>query len=364
MARLEFDIALERGEFRLSASDSRELAGVTALFGPSGSGKTTLLRCLAGLESDCRGQVAFAGQVWQNDSECLPTHRRGVSLVFQDTRLFPHLDVAGNLRYAEQRATGTQGADFDAVIEQLDLAALLDRQPTSLSGGEKQRVAIGRSLLARPRLLLMDEPLAALDLARRAELLPYLESLPTAFDVPVLYVTHALDEVARLATQMIAMADGRIQAGGPTAEMLERLDLASLAGPGEAGVLLVGRVAAVDQDYALTRLEVSGQEISVPVSTTPVGSELRLRVRARDVAIATQRPENLSIRNVLSARILEIELRSDSPFAEVLLDLGEAHLRARLTRASVEGLALHRGQPVFALIKSIAIDGQPITAEI
>jgi molybdate transport system ATP-binding protein len=364
MARLEFDIALERGEFRLSASDSRELAGVTALFGPSGSGKTTLLRCLAGLEPDCRGQVAFAGQVWQNDNERLPTHRRGVSLVFQDTRLFPHLDVADNLRYAERRASGARGADFDAVVQQLDLAALLDRQTASLSGGEKQRVAIGRSLLARPRLLLMDEPLAALDLARRAELLPYLESLPRSFDVPILYVTHALDEVARLAEQMIAMADGRIQAGGPTAEMLERLDLASMAGPAEAGVLLTGRVAEVHPGNGLSRLEVSGQALSVPVSDVPVGSELRLRVRARDVAIATQRPEYLSIRNVLSARILEIELSGDSPFAEVLLDLGDAHLRARLTRASVQELGLERRQSVFALIKSIAIDGQPLTAEI
>jgi molybdate transport system ATP-binding protein len=364
MAQLEFDIALQRGEFQLSASDSRELAGVTALFGPSGSGKTTLLRCLAGLEPDCRGHVTFAGQLWQNDSEDVPTHRRGVSLVFQDTRLFPHLDVAGNLRYAERRATGARGAEFDTVVEQLDLGALLERQTGSLSGGEKQRVAIGRSLLTRPRLLLMDEPLAALDLARRAELLPYLESLPASFDVPILYVTHALDEVARLATQMIAMADGRIQAGGPTAEMLERLDLASLAGPAEAGVLLTGRVVAVDSRYALTRLEVSGQELSVPGSDAPIGSELRLRVRARDVAIATQRPDALSIRNVLTARILEIELSGDSPFAEVLMDLGDAHLRARLTRASVDDLGLHRGQPVYALIKSIAIDGQPLTAEI
>jgi molybdate transport system ATP-binding protein len=364
MARLEFDIALERGGFRLSASDSRELSGVTALFGPSGSGKTTLLRCLAGLEPECRGQVHFAGQAWQNDSERLPTHRRGVSLVFQDTRLFPHLDVAGNLRYAERRASGARGADFNAVVQQLDLASLLDRQPMSLSGGEKQRVAIGRSLLARPRLLLMDEPLAALDLARRAELLPYLESLPRSFDVPILYVTHALDEAARLAGQMMVIADGRIQAGGPTADMLERLDLASLAGPAETGVLLAGRVTEVNADYSLSRLEISGQALSVPVSNIPLGSELRLRVRARDVAIATQRPEHLSIRNVLSARILEIELSGDTPYAEVLLDLGGAHLRARLTRASVDELGLERGQVVFALIKSIAIDGQPLTAEI
>lgn len=364
MAGLEFDIMLERGSFHLSANDKRELSGVTALFGPSGSGKTTLLRCLAGLEPDCRGEIRFAGQAWQTDSERVPTHRRGVSLVFQDSRLFPHLDVAGNLRYAERRAAGTRGADFHTVVEQLDLAPLLDRHTASLSGGEKQRVAIGRSLLARPRLLLMDEPLAALDLARRAELLPYLESLPRSFDVPILYVTHALDEVARLAGQMIAMANGRIQAGGPTADMLERLDLASLAGPAEAGVLLTGRVAAVDPAYALSRLDVSGQELAIPVSDVPVGSELRLRVRARDVAIATQRPEQLSIRNVLSAKILQIELGDDSPFAEVLLDLGDAHLRARLTRASVAELGLEQGQSVFALIKSIAIDGQPLTAEI
>jgi len=278
--------------------------------------------------------------------------------------LFPHLDVSGNLRYAERRASGARGANFDTVVEQLDLAPLLDRQTASLSGGEKQRVAIGRSLLARPRLLLMDEPLAALDLARRAELLPYLESLPRTFDIPILYVTHALDEVARLADQMIAIADGRIQAAGPTAEMLERLDLASLAGPAEAGVLLTGEVAEVDVDYSLSRLEVSGQAISVPVSDRPVGSELRLRVRARDVAIATQRPEQLSIRNVLSATILEIELRGDSPYAEVLLDLGDAHLRARLTRASVHELDLQRGQRVFALVKSIASDGRPLSIEL
>ncbi len=364
MARLEMDISLQRGEFQLQAKVDWKLRGVTALFGPSGSGKTSLLRCLAGLEPATRGHIRFAEQSWQDGRRILPTHRRGIGLVFQDARLFPHLSVAGNLRYAERRAGNRPGAAFDEVVASLDLGKLMQRDTQDLSGGERQRVAIARSLLSRPQLLLMDEPLAALDLERRAELLPYLESLPGNFAVPIIYVTHALDEVARLATQMVALANGRVQASGPAAEMLERLDLAALVGPAEAGALLTGSVLNIDKDFGLTILSVAGQMLAVPGCDAEPGAAVRLRVRARDVAIATRRPEQLSIRNILSAEILEIESPATSPYAEVLLDLGGAHLRARLTRASVAELQLVPGQPVFALIKSIAIDGEAFSTQL
>ncbi|UCG73192.1 MAG: molybdenum ABC transporter ATP-binding protein [Chromatiales bacterium] len=357
MAQLTLDLQATLGDFSLQVDDQLQMDGITALFGPSGSGKSTLLRIIAGLETRATGKVAFNGETWQHARMRVPAHVRGATLLFQDVRLFPHLDVGGNLDYAARRAPPSRdGADRHDIIRSLELDNLLDRRTQTLSGGEAQRVAIARALLARPRLLLMDEPLAALDLGRRARLLDRIEELPRRFGIPVLYVTHAIDEVARLADHTVLMQSGRWIARGDTADILERLDLPDLAAGSDTGALLNATVASHDDALALTRLTVGSWTLSVPALNRPAGAEVRLRVRARDVALATERPSAISIRNVLEGRVLEITTDGQSPYAEVLIDVDGSHLRARITRASVAELALVAGSRVYALIKSIALD--------
>ncbi len=371
MATLHLDTRLAFGGFALALDDEAvPLRGVTALFGPSGSGKTTILRIVAGLERHARGRVGFGDTVWQDDARRLfvKPHRRAVGYVFQDARLFDHLSVEGNLRYARRRAAPDRGDTGDGladeVVEALELAPLLGRRPAGLSGGERQRVAIGRALLTRPSLLLMDEPLSALDLRRRAEIIPYIEALPRRFGVPVLYVTHAIEEVARMADDMVVLADGRFVASGPAEAVMERLDLQPLAGHFEAGVLLDGAVTGHDDTFAMTEVDLGsagggqegGQSIRMPGVDVPVGQRVRLRVRARDVSLALAPPADISIRNILRATILSVVEEQERAFAETLLDIGGQHLRARLTREAVAALGLAPGLEVYALIKSIAFD--------
>jgi len=351
---LKLDIALAMPDFTLKAAHEFELAGITALFGASGAGKSTLLRVIAGLETAATGRVEFDGAEWQGTGHFLPAHKRRVGYVFQDTRLFAHLDVAANLRYAAKRSRSLR---FDDVVKVLDLAPLLARQVAELSGGERQRVAIGRTLLSDPRLLLMDEPLAALDRSRKARLLPYISRLPEAFGTPVIYVTHSVEEVTRLADAMVVLSKGRVLATGGVADTLARLDIAEASGKFEAGAVVRAKVVAQDEIYLLTQLEVAGQALSMPGSQVDLGAELRLRIRARDVALAIERPAGLSIRNVLKGRILEIEEEAETAFAEVLVDIGDGQrVRARITRASVVELGLTVGQQVFALVKSVSFD--------
>src|SRR5512143_1482989 len=256
MSTLALNFTLERAEFTLAVQHELALEGITALFGPSGSGKTTLLRVIAGLERAARGSVTFDGSAWQSAQSWLPAHRRGVGYVFQDGRLFPHLTVQENLEFAARRATrGTIG--FDAAVAALDLKPLLERRPGSLSGGEQQRVAIARALLTSPRLLLMDEPLSSLDIGRKREILPLIEQLPRAFGVPVLYVTHNVDEVVTLATHVVLIAAGRVAVHGTVAEVFERIDLEAYAGRLEAGAVLRTRVTAHRDGVAV--LAVGGQ---------------------------------------------------------------------------------------------------------
>jgi molybdate transport system ATP-binding protein len=307
------------------------------------------------------------GQVWLGPPRDtpVPTHARGVGFVFQDARLFPHLNVRGNLRYADQRSRQVSHQvghevshtriEFDDVVQAFDLAGLLERRTSNLSGGERQRVAIGRALLSRPRILLLDEPMSALDAARKAEILPYLERLPARFGIPALYVTHDIDEVARLATRMWILSEGRIIASGPIQEVLERADLQQVTGRFEAGVVLTTRVLRHDPVFCLTHLEHHGQRIAVPQIGAEVGSALRVRIRARDVALATRRPEGSSIRNVLAGTLTQIQSDATTPYAETLVDIGGARLRARVTREAIAELGLAEGAPVFALVKSIAL---------
>jgi molybdate transport system ATP-binding protein len=355
---LSLDVAVERRGFDLRVNVDLALEGITAVFGPSGAGKTTLLRVIAGLEQAASGRVAFDGTQWQDERHSVPPYERRVGYVFQDGRLFPHLTVEQNLRFALARAAhggpGERAISFDDVVAALDLRGLLERRPVSLSGGEQQRVAIGRALVGNPRLLLMDEPLSSLDLARKREIVPHIESLPQRFALPVLYVTHNLDEVARLAANVLLIARGRVAAYGGVTQILERIDLATLTGERETGVVLRARV--MSRRAGIAELSLGQQALFVPMSEMPEGTQLRVRVHASDVAIATERPRSLSIRNVLAAAILAIEAGS-GPYAEVLLAVDDQHLRARITRDALEELALAVGRPVFALVKSVALEG-------
>ncbi|MFN3232814.1 MAG: molybdenum ABC transporter ATP-binding protein [Alphaproteobacteria bacterium] len=354
-SRLDIDITLERSDFDLAVRETFALEGVTALFGPSGGGKSTLLRAIAGFERPS-GSISFDGTVWQNGRRkaFTPPNRRPVGFMFQDARLFAHLTVQGNLDYAAKRSGGTTMAP---VVEALDLGPLLSRRPTSLSGGERQRVALGRTLLRQPKLLLLDEPLAALDADRKADILPYIETVLTDFGIPALYVSHSVDEVARLCTNTLVMAGGRIQAQGSTAEIMERLDLEPLTGAYEGGVIVEATVTGEDIAYQLTHLSLSGHALTVPsaVALQP-GETVRLRVRARDVSLAIAAPDGLSIRNALEGRVSAIESHPDSAFADVLIDLGEAHLRSRVTRKAIDDLGLQEERTVFALVKSASFD--------
>jgi len=360
MTPLALDVRVGFSGFVLEVAHRIALDGITALFGPSGCGKTTLLRIIAGLERGARGRVRLGEETWLDDAAgvFVPPHRRGIGYVFQDARLFPHLSVAGNLDYAARRSAGAASAiDRASVVAALDLAPLLARRTAALSGGERQRVAIGRTLLARPRLLLMDEPLAALDIRRKGEILPYVERLPGTFGVPVVYVTHAIDEVARLARRMVVLSAGRVVADGPVDAVLERLDLQPATGRFEAGVVVTARVLGHDATFGLTRLDLHGQAIDLPMAGLAIGGTVRLHVRARDVSLALERPRAISVRNILAGTVLRVEPDPDTAFAETLVDIGGARLRARITRASVAELGLAPGAAVFALVKSVALAG-------
>ncbi|MCJ2071879.1 molybdenum ABC transporter ATP-binding protein [Methylobacterium sp. J-030] len=352
---IQVDVTLHRGAFTLQAAFAAG-PGLTALFGRSGSGKTTLIDLIAGLARPDRGRIVADGTALV-DTEAglfLPSHRRRIGVVFQDARLFPHLSVRTNLGYgrvfARHRADPAQ---VDAVIAMLGIGHLLDRRPSGLSGGERQRVAIGRALLARPRLLLMDEPLAALDEARKAEILPYIERLRDEAGVPIVYVSHAVSEVARLATTVIVLEAGRVAAAGPAEAILRRADLAPIH-DAEAGALLDMVVQAADPETGLTHLTGDAGRLLVPGLARRIGTRLRVRIPARDVLVATTRPQGLSARNILPGRICGIVPVGDEVAVEIACN--GAHLVARVTRAAAADLGLANGQAVFAIVKSVAFD--------
>lgn len=347
------------GEFRLAVAGRIDTGRVTAVFGPSGSGKSTLLRAVAGLERSAVGRLSLGGEVWLDSARGvdLPAHRRPVGYMFQHARLFPHLTGEGNLRYAARRARRErQVVGFDEVVDALDLEPLLPRRPASLSGGERQRVALGRTLLAQPRLLLLDEPMAALDATRKMEILPYLEALHPRFGIPILYVSHSVDEVALLADRILVLDGGRVTARGRTAEVLEGLDLAPPAGRVGAATAIGARVLAHDLEYHLTRLDVAGQALVVPRREHfAEGEEACVVIHARDVSLALSQPSGVSIQNVLAGRVCEVREDPTSPFADVLVDVGPHRVLARVTRLSLHELGILAGTPVFALLKSVSL---------
>ena len=347
------DVSLRREGFALEVAFTAG-AGLTALFGRSGSGKTTVIDLIAGLSHPQRGRIAIDGTVLLDTERGIrvPVHRRRIGCVFQEARLMPHLSVRQNLRFGRYFSRGTDGPSLDAVADLLGIRPLLERRPAGLSGGERQRVAIGRALLARPRLLLMDEPLSALDEARKREILPYIERLRDEAGLPIVYVSHSVAEVARLASTVVVLEAGRVAASGPVDAVLRRPDL--IPDRAEAGSVLAMRVERHDPEAGLTRLTGPAGPLDLPLIDAPEGRRLNLLVPARDVLLALARPETLSARNVLPGRVAV--LREEGTACLVEVACGEATLAARLTRASARDLGLSVGRPVFAIVKSVALD--------
>lgn len=350
MKDLHINITLQKNDFTIEIGSTIPLSGLTAIFGPSGAGKTTLLRLIAGFERGT-GEMRFGDEVWQKGRHFTPPHRRRVATVFQQPRLFDHLDVAGNLAYAARRA-GQMGT-VAGMVERFDLTPLLARRPATLSGGEAQRVALARALLTAPRLVLMDEPVTALDQARRNDILPYIESLRDEASIPILYVSHSLTEVARLATQVLTLAGGRVTGLGPAGALLPGL-AASPGNPGEEpGSLITARVVGLTDD-GLCELRFPGGTILTPGRVGPDGAEVRLVIRARDVLIARDRPEGLSALNILPATVTSVT-PVGAASADLGLDCGGTALSARITRRSVAALDLSPGASCHAILKSVAL---------
>lgn len=329
--------------------------GVTAIFGHSGSGKTTLLRCIAGLERATTGLLSFKGEIWQDERTFVPVHQRPLGYVFQEASLFPHLNVLDNLRYGQKRIPAAERrVSLEQAIELLGIARLLERRPDRLSGGERQRAAIARALAVSPRILLMDEPLAALDLARKQEILPYLERLHDELEIPVLYVTHSPDEVARLADHLVALEDGRTTAQGPLAETLARLDLPVRLGE-ERAVVLEGVVAERDEQWSLVRVSFDGGSLWTRDRGIAVGRKVRLRVPSSGVSLCRAPQQETSILNILEGQVEAIGADDHPAHALVRVAIGGSVLLARITRRSVAALGLEPGQAVWAQIKSVAV---------
>ncbi len=360
MSGIQARFKLDWPGFTLDVDLDLPARGVTALFGHSGSGKTTLLRCIAGLERAKQGRLVVHSDVWQDDGQnaghWLPTHKRPLGYVFQEASLFPHLTVMGNLRYGMRRIAGAPQGSLDQAIELLGIGHLLERKPDRLSGGERSRIGIARALAVSPRLLLMDEPLAALDLKRKQEILPYLQRLHGELDIPVIYVSHAPDEVAQLADTLVVMEAGRVLAAGALTDTLARLDLPIQLGE-DAGVVLEAVVAERDGTWHLARVAFPGGSLWVRDGGHAIGQAVRVRILARDVSIALQPVTGTSIQNCLASTVDQLASDHHPALALVRLNVGPSAVLARLTQRSIAGLGLAPGMPVWVQIKAVALIG-------
>lgn len=354
MSTIDARFKLDWPGFSLDVDLTLPGRGVSALFGHSGSGKTTLLRCLAGLERAAHGRLCFKGEIWQDEHHWLPTHRRPLGYVFQEASLFPHLSVLGNLDFGRKRASTVNRIALEQAIELLGIGHLLQRKPDGLSGGERQRVAIARALAAGPQILLMDEPLAALDLKRKQEILPYLERLHDQLEIPVIYVSHAPDEVARLADHIVALDSGRVVAAGPLAETLARIDLPIRLGE-DVGVVIEASIDEIDADWQLMRVAFAGGSLWTRQRDLPPGRRVRVRVLARDVSLAIDEPGRSSIQNVLPARVEAIAADEHPGLLLVRVTVGASRLVARVTRRSADQLGIAPGSAVHVQVKSVAL---------
>ena len=350
---LHLQFRLTRADFALNVDLQLPGRGVTALFGPSGCGKTTLLRCIAGLER-ASGSLMVNKQVWQDATHFTPTHQRAIGYVFQEASLFPHLSVRSNLQYGMKRANSNGNVAIDPIIDLLGIRALLDRKPDGLSGGERQRVAIARALAVDPKLLLMDEPLAALDLKRKQEILPYLDRLQATLDIPILYVTHSPDEVVRLAHHLVVMDAGSVVASGELADTLSRLDLPVKLGQ-EAGVVIESVVGSIESQWHLTRIDFDGGSVWIRDPGLALGAKARVRILASDVSLAREQPGKSSIQNVLQGQIDAMRDDEHPGLVLVRVKVGDTALLARVTKRAVSELALKAGDTVWTQVKSVAL---------
>jgi molybdate transport system ATP-binding protein len=358
---IEVDIQQQLGTFHLDVRFAAE-APIVGLFGRSGSGKTSVINAIAGITTPSSGTILINGVSLFDASKGvdLPPESRRTGYVFQDSLLFPHMDVESNLLYGQRlRAPAERFIDEPRVIDLLGLGALLRRKPAVLSGGEKQRVAIGRALLAQPRILLMDEPLAALDIPRKTEILDYIERLRDELNIPIVYVSHSVTEIVRLADTVVVLSDGKCLAVGDVDEVMGRSDLRPATGRYEAGSVLDTRVAAHDAKNELTTLAFNGGELVVPHLDATLGERVRARIRARDVSLTLRKPAEISILNVLPARVTAIS-EETGPIVDVLLAVGDGILVARITRRSCEQLGIRTGQELYALVKAVSFDQRSV----
>jgi molybdate transport system ATP-binding protein len=352
---LALAISWSRPDFQLDIDCQFPGQGITALFGRSGAGKTTLLRCIAGLERAARASVCFNGEVWQDERRFVPTHRRPLGYVFQESSLFAHLDVRGNLEYGLHRVPATQRRiGFDQAVQFMGLESLLAHRADQLSGGQRQRVAIARALLASPQLLLMDEPLSNLDLASRADILPHLERLHDEWSIPIVYVSHEIGEVMRIADHIALLEAGSVRAVGPIHELLTRPDL-PLAHLEEAGSVFEGVIVEHDPRYHLSYVGISGGRLAISLRAEPVGRRVRVRIDAHDVSLALKPPELSSITNILPGRVIDVTDDRDPAQRLVRIDVGGRSLLARVTHRSAAQLALAPGVALYAQVKSVAL---------
>jgi molybdate transport system ATP-binding protein len=369
---MSLKVAVEKrlGSFRLDVEFDAPAPGVVALFGPSGCGKSTTINIIAGLLPPDRGVISLDDEVLVDTRRkiAIAAERRGIGYVFQDARLFPHLNVASNLRYARRRARRAPYVSLERVLAMLDLEPLLSRRVHQLSGGERQRVAIGRALLSQPRLLLLDEPLAALDRDRREEVLPYLESLRDQLSIPMIYVSHQFDEVLRLATHIVLMQSGTVAAEGGITQMSLDPKLRALIGPEAVGAIIDGTVLGEDAASGLTRVQVGNGEVKVEAAQLLAGTRMRVQLLARDVIVATRLPQYLSVRNSLRGVVTAIDADAignagDAGSDLVSIDIGAGgSILARVTRAATRELELAPGVPVWALVKAVSLRGHSFRA--
>ena len=360
---LEAKFRMHYPEFNLDVEMKLPAGGVTVVFGPSGSGKTTLLRCLSGLERAPSGFMKLADQVWQDESKgiFIPIHQRKVGLVFQESRLFPHLSIQGNLLYGYQRTRPVErNLHLDEVVQVLGLAALLKRYPDKLSGGERQRVAIGRALLTSPKLLLMDEPLASLDMQRKAEIIPFIKRIEDEFKTPIIYVTHSVNEVLQLVDTMVILQSGKVANWGPVEEVFSDVRLREVLGDEQLGAVLETSISEHDEEFGLTRLDFMGQTLNVPKQNIAVGQNLRVHIHSKDVSLSTAPPAGVtSVLNILQAKVKKVGILEPKGYSvDIELDAGRPIL-ATITRKSLANLNLKPGQPVFAHIKAIKMVHSP-----
>ncbi len=353
-SRLDISLKLQRTGFNLDVALSLPAHGTTVIFGPSGGGKTTMLRAIAGLEPDVQAEICIKGKVWQSAQVCLPAHKRRVGFVFQHSALLPHLSVAQNLRYGWQRVQGTE-TEYADCIKQLDLTVLLNRRIDQLSGGERQRVALGRALLTRPDVLLMDEPLAALDAARRSEILGYLERLKHSTSIPMIYVTHAVDEMSRLADYLVLMKAGRVLHTGTALEIMNRMDV-PLALRDDAGVVVQAQVTQHDTHGLLLLSSPLGSLYAQGAAYAP-GHSLRVRIQARDVSLALSQHADSSVLNILPAKVVSIqEIASGQVMVELSAGPDQAQaLLARVSHLSAQRMKLAKGLGLWVQIKAVAL---------